>query len=124
MNTEMLINWLEIYQRAWEGRDPDLAGSIFSENAIYQETPFNEPFSGRDAIIKYWTGVPKTQDQIQFNFDILAVTEITGVVHWQSSFIRLTSRKQVDLDGIMTISLNDDGLCTEFKEWWHRRESV
>jgi hypothetical protein len=32
------------------------------------------------------------------------------------------SRVPVKLDGILLVKLNDDGLCEEFREWWHKQE--
>ena len=53
--------WLERYRKAWIERDADLAGSLFTEDAIYREQPFQKPFVGRDAIRQYWDAVTRTQ---------------------------------------------------------------
>ena len=41
---------LDVYIRAWEGQDPDLIGTIFTEEASYHERVMGEPIRGRDGI--------------------------------------------------------------------------
>lgn len=122
MNTEMLKSWLNKYKQAWENRDPFAARELFTENATYQETPFEEPMSGLDEIYSYWEEVPKTQQMIKFESKILSVTDDTGIAHWTTSFVRIPGEVKVWLDGIFIVLLNHEGKCTEFKEWWHRKE--
>lgn len=122
MKVEKFIEWLERYKRAWESRDPQMAQELFTEDVTYQETPFTEPMRGREAIYAYWAEVPRSQDQVQFESELVAVKEQQGVARWRASFIRIPSRMLVKLDGIFIFSLNEEGLCTEFKEWWHKQE--
>jgi hypothetical protein len=116
-----LQTWLDNYQQAWENRDPQIVATLFTEEATYYITPFNEPLRGRAAIVEYWHGVSRTQENGGFNYRILALNETSGICHWVASFTR--KRKHITLDGTMLISLNTDGNCFEFREWWHRSES-
>jgi ketosteroid isomerase-like protein len=52
-----LSNWLEAYGAAWETRDADAAAKIFSEDATYRVTPYEEPHKGRSGVHDYWAGV-------------------------------------------------------------------
>ena len=45
---------LDVYIRAWEGQDPDLIGTIFTEGASYHERVMGEPIRGRHGIRDYW----------------------------------------------------------------------
>ena len=112
-------SWLDAYGRAWETKDPEAAAGLFTEDATYHETPFDEPMRGREEIVEYWSEVPRYQDHIRFSYEILAASE--GVAHWSASFMRLPDRNPVELDGILLAKLTD-GRCSEFREWWHRRE--
>ena len=60
--------WLERYRKAWIERDADLAGSLFTEDAIYREQPFQKPFVGRDAIRQYWYTVTRGQSAIELTY--------------------------------------------------------
>ena len=122
MDARVFEEWLDAYRRAWEGRDPDAAACLFTEDATYQETPFEEPMRGRAAIRAYWEGVPANQRQIKFESDVLAFTAHgEGLARWRASFVRISSGVLVELDGIFLVRLVE-GRCTEFREWWHRRE--
>jgi uncharacterized protein (TIGR02246 family) len=116
--------WLDALRRAWEGRDPDAAALLFTEDATYQETPFDEPMRGRAAIRAYWEAVPTSQRQIKFESEVLAFTgHGEGLARWRTSFVRFPSGVPVELDGILLIRLVG-GQCAEFREWWHRREGT
>lgn len=94
--------WLAAYGRAWETRDPEAAARLFTEDATYHETSFGEPMRGRE--------------------EIRAVTENEGISRWCANFVRVPSGAAVRLDGVCLVTRNADGLCTEFREWWHKKE--
>jgi hypothetical protein len=122
MDPAVLDSWLGAYKRAWEERDPEAAVDLFTADATYHETPFDEPLRDREGILNYWSEVPRTQEGIEFSYEVLATTEAGGVAHWRSEFTSLPSRSAVDLDGILLVRLDAEGKCTEFREWWHKRE--
>jgi len=116
--------WLKKYGKAWMEGNPGNAILLFSENARYYEEPFLPPMVGHDAIRKYWTeGAEEGQRDITFDFQVLTVSGDTGYARWQASFRRVASGRQVELDGVLSATFDGNGHCTEFREWWHRRES-
>jgi len=123
MNLTTLESWLDRYGRAWETRNPEAAGALFTENASYHETPFDEPMRGRSAIVAYWSHVPRTQDNIHFSYDIITLTDNMAIAHWTSSFIRIPSNAKVGLDGIFVLAFDEQNLCTGLREWWMRQEN-
>ncbi|MBD3166948.1 hypothetical protein GF324_10140 [bacterium] len=122
MTLETFERWLARYKSAWEERDPQAATALFAHDARYYETPFSEPFTGHDGIRRYWEEVPHYQRNIRFDYTILAVEGIFGYSHWSATFERIQSGEAVRLDGILQVEMNEDGLCTDFREWWHRLE--
>lgn len=122
MNRETFENWLAAYGKAWTTRDPHAAASLFAADATYQVTPFDEPFRGRAAIYNYWLGVTETEDNIYFDFEILAVAPEHGVARWWASFVRVPPRQETKLDGIFLISLDSQGRCRSLREWWHKQQ--
>jgi limonene-1,2-epoxide hydrolase len=122
MEIEQFTRWLQAYGRAWEQKDPQAAGRLFTTEATYQETPFEAPLEGRQAIVAYWTDVPKSQEQIHFHFEILAVAEESGIAHWWAEFNRRESKAHVQIDGILTAKINQDNRCSAFREWWYIQE--
>ena len=121
MDQAKFTGWLDAYKWAWESRDPEAAANLFTANATYHETPFDEPLRGREGILDYWSDVTRTQEAIEFSYEVLATAEAGGIAHWRSEFTSLPSGSVVDLDGVFLVKLDADGKCTEFREWWHKR---
>lgn len=115
-------SWLEEYGRAWRNRNPQAAADLFAEDGTYQVTPFVEPMSGRAAILAYWSQVARTEENIQFVYEVLAVTPEAGIARWWASFVIIPQRLQTKLDGIFLVSLDDDGRCRSLREWWHKEQ--
>lgn len=119
---DRIRSWLERFGDAWETRDPDLAAALFSEEGSYRETPFDEGRRGRAEIHARWSTLPSAKQDIKFSYEILAVTEERCIAHWQGSYTEAEHDARVELDGILMISLDDEGLCRDFREWSNRRE--
>ena len=123
MNPESLRAWLESYRLAWETRDPEAVSRLFAEDATYQETPFTPPLRGREAIREYWSRVvAAAQEQIRFGYEVLAIAEVSAIAHWWVSFVRISSKTQVSLDGVFLLTFDTAGRCRELREWWVRKE--
>lgn len=115
-------SWLEAYGRAWMGRNPQAAADLFAEDGSYQVTPFVEAMRGRPAIFEYWSNVARTQESIQFAYEILAVSQEAGIARWWASFLIVPQGLQTRLDGILLIILDADGRCQSLREWWHKEQ--
>lgn len=119
---EAFSAWMEKYGRAWKARDARAAADLYAENGTYQVTPFVEPMRGRPAIFEYWTHVAQTQENIQFGYEILAVTSEHGIARWWASFLIVPQQLKTKLDGIFVIALDDRGKCLQLREWWHKQQ--
>jgi SnoaL-like domain len=115
-------SWLEAYGRAWQERNPQAAADLFTEDGTYQVTPFVEPMRGRLAILEYWSNVARTEEDIQFGFEILAATQEAGIARWWASFLIVPQGLQTKLEGIFLISLDAGGRCRSLREWWHKEQ--
>ena len=123
INMERFDVWLSAYGKCWESGDSKGITELFTDNAHYFETPFDEPMVGIKAIEQYWReGAAQAQKEVTFNFSAVAVTETKGLSHWSASFVRVPSGVQVELDGFLEAEFATDGRCSSFREWWHRKE--
>jgi len=123
MDRDNFKTWIDALGRAWETRDADAAAELFTGDATYQENPFDEPLRGREAIRRYWADLPRQQDDIKVDFEILEVTPTTGVARWMASFVRVPSGKQARLDGVLVASFKEDSYRAHaFREWWHGQD--
>ena len=102
MKHDEFAAWLEGYRKAWENLNPDAAVQLFSEDATYQETPYDIPMQGVAEIWEYWAEVSKSQTEVRFRWTILSVSGNCGIARWQVGFKRISSGVQVELDGILT----------------------
>jgi hypothetical protein len=117
-----LEDWLSRYGRAWETADPDAAAELFTEDATYRESPFDEVMEGREAIRRYWQEIPKTQRDISFGWEIVGTDPF--VVRWRASYVRLRDRARITLDGVFLLGFDEtSGGCRTLREWWHLREA-
>ena len=123
MSVERFEQWLTRYKHAWETRDPDAAQAIFSDNATYRVTPFREPEMYRSGIRDYWVRATTEQRNVQFGYEMLATNGDTGICRWNCRFDVHDDGRHVEIDGIFVFVLTDDGLCSQFQEWWHERSS-
>jgi hypothetical protein len=57
-----------------------------------------------------------------FDYEVIAVTDEVGVARWLAT--HTYPDKVLRYDGIFTVTLTGDGLCTDFREWWNDREEA
>lgn len=115
--------WLDAYGQCWESGDSKGIVRLFSAEARYYETPFDEPMAGRDAIARYWEeGADQGQRNVRFESSGAAVVGARGFARWRASFQRVPSGTSVEIEGFLEATFTDEGLCSTFREWWHRRE--
>ena len=132
-------SFMESYKRAWETSDESLLASLFAEDATYRNTPFAEQ-RGHEAIRAYWQRT-KLQSDIHLAYEVLYRHAGGGIAHWRTTYqvtseelfrlwaapsgTNLLARKEGDslprlvLDGVAVVELGVDGLCRDFRIWWH-----
>jgi hypothetical protein len=108
--------WLERYRNAWIERDADAAGRLFTEDAIYREQPFQEPFVGRAAIQDYWSRVTASQTKVELRYGRSIVDGRRVAVEWWANLD--TTGGAVTLAGEFLLLFADTGECRELREYW------
>ncbi len=122
MDKSALAAWLDAYGEAWKNRDPDAIAKLYTEDAAYYETPYDEPMRGLAAIREYASRAKAAQRDVEFWHQPHCAGDV-GIARWGASFVRVPSGVKVELDGVVFVRLDEDNRCYEFREWWHRRES-
>ena len=117
-----LSEWLDEYGRAWESRDADAAGDLFTEDAVYQWGPFGRKLRGRVMIREAWAEATEQQENIEFGYEVLNTTNRGGLVRWWCSFDLTERRVRRRDEGIFRIGFDETGLCRSFEEWWNSTE--
>ena len=116
-----LDGWLDAYGAAWEKKDPSAVAALFTEDARYRETPYAEPFEGRDAIADYWTTVTEDQADIDFSYEAIAISGNTGIAQWSSQFRSISGDVPVELNGVFVLEFDEQAIVSSLREWWHVR---
>lgn len=116
MDKKIFSNWFERFGQGWEKLDPDIVLKLFSEDVLYYENGF-ESVNGKAKVRELWEVVPSNQKDVVFKFDILFNEADKCAVHWEVNRLRLPGFDKESLDGVFVITLNKDGLCTEFRQW-------
>ena len=119
---ESFASWLAAYGAAWEARDARAFVRLFTPDCAYYWTPVQGPYVGREAIGGAFERATATQDGIEFGAQVLGVTAERGLAHWTCTFTRRPAGHSVYLDGMLVARAGPDGMCVEFREWWHAAE--
>lgn len=119
-------DWLDRYKQAWEGQDPDLLLTLFTEDAHYIETPFGAPAVGHAAIRDYWQeGAVTGQHDIAFDGTLWTVQDEVALAHWTARFTRTASGQRIALDGVFRLTFapgtGSPPKCRKLQEWWFRQ---
>lgn len=123
MNNNTGWTWINKLGQCWMEKQPQSIPPLFADEFKYYETPFNNPITTKNQLIDLWQEVPNSQKDITFKFEIISEADFRYIAHWQASFTRTPSGKKAFLDGIFLINLNNEGLCTLFKQWWVNKEN-
>jgi ketosteroid isomerase-like protein len=107
--------WLAAYEAAW--RTPGTRGltEIFTDDASYRQSPYQEPVAGLDAISRMWDDERVGPDEVfTIATDILAVDGPTAVVRVG---VRYGGPPRQEYRDLWIMQLGDDGRCNRFEEW-------
>jgi len=121
MTKESFTSWLEKLKMAWEGKNPEGAPNLCAENFIWYETPFTDPIKTKENLLEEWKTI-SDHENIQFSYKILSVNQNIGFAHWSAAFTRISTKENVEMDGVFMVKLDDKGLCMEFHQWYNIRD--
>lgn len=115
MTREEVRGWLAGYERAWRTPGTAALGDIFSEDATYLLSPYEEPVDGLSAIAAMWERERESPDeQFTMTSEIVAVDGDTAVVCVEVHYAGPPAREYRDLWVIRT---DGSGRCAHFEEW-------
>jgi hypothetical protein len=117
-----LDRWLDTYGRAWERMDADGFVGCFAKDATYHWGPWSEPLRGHDEIRASFDQAVSRQADVRFGHEPLAVAPDGRVLaRWWVSMEIPADGTIVEDEGIFLVTLDQTGLCTDFREWWNTR---
>lgn len=122
VDTASVNAWLERYVSAWKSYDKQAIGDLFSEDAVYLYTPFDQPLRGRGAIIASWLEQADSPGTYDAQYKPLIIQENTAVVNGRTQYFKADGKTlQREFDNLFIIRFDEQGSCTEFREWYMQR---
>ncbi len=111
----MVSQWLAGYEAAW--RTPGTAGlrRLFTGDATYLQSPYEQPVTGLEAIKRMWDAERQGHDEVfSLETEIVAVDGPMAVVRAE---VRYGGPLRQEYRDLWVIRLDDDGRCSWFEEW-------
>src|SRR5262245_15929954 len=105
--------WIAAYERAWRTPGTEPLAGLFSDDARYRPSPYEEPIRGREAIADFWEDERESPDEaFEMRHEIVAVDGDTGVIRVDVDYERGSEYRD-----LWVIGLGPDGRCSDFEEW-------
>lgn len=106
------------FAKGWSRARVDLLCSVFSDDAVFQETPFSSPISG--AAIRTWASdIPYQQSEITFTTGEIFVAGPWFSTEFKLTFRRRKSGEWVEARGAIFAETNGERI-SELRMYWHR----
>ena len=120
MNRESLQVWLDKYVEAWRTYEPAQIGNLFSEDALYLYSPFDEqkPVRGRGAIVSAWLEQPDPVGSWEARYVPVAVEGNVGVAQGRTRYRQADGTVAREFDNIFVLHFDETERCTSFTEWY------
>ena len=122
-------DWLDRYVTAWLTYDADLIGDLFSEDVAYRYHPYDEPVTGREAVVAAWLGddTPDASSRdaagtFDASYAPVAVDGDVVVAAGSSVYRDVAGGPVVKVfHNCFVMRFDDAGRCREFTEYYMRQ---
>jgi len=106
-----VMEWVGRYERAWRAADLDAVDELFTPDAHYRTSPYEESLVGYDAIKTIWR-----DEELVFTVEAekVAVDGQVAVVRLEVHYGNPVRQEYRDL---WVITFAPDGRCADFEEW-------
>jgi uncharacterized protein (TIGR02246 family) len=121
MDQRRVQEWLDGYVAAWEANDPERIRALFTEDAVYQTSPYEEPTQGREAIVKSWLEDPDDPGTWRASYEPIVVQGDTAVAHGRSTYFATDTAPEREWANVFVLRFDDSGRCREYREWFQQR---
>jgi ketosteroid isomerase-like protein len=112
MRRDEVMRWVDGYERAWRARDLDAVEALFTDQARYRFSPYEESKVGHAAIKGFW----QDDDDVVFAMTAspVAVDGDTAVVRVE---VRYGDPVRQEYRDLWVLRFADDGRVEDFEEW-------
>jgi mannose-6-phosphate isomerase-like protein (cupin superfamily) len=115
VDADRLLEWVDAYQRAWRTPGTEALGWLFTDDAQYLVTPYDDPIIGLDAIRVFWDEDRDGPDEVfTMTAEVVACSGPTGVVRVRVTYGEPVRQEYLDL---WVVRFAADGRAQLFEEW-------
>ncbi len=105
--------WIGGYERAWRTAGVDALAGLFSEDATYRMSPYEEPVRGLAAIGALWERERQgPEEAFTISHKVVAIEGETAVVR-----IEVAYGNGDEYRDLWVVRFAPDGRCRAFEEW-------
>ena len=113
MTREDVQGWLDDYVEAWRTYDAGAIADLFTEDASYGYNPWDDPITGREAIVAAWLSDQDAPDSWTAEYRPFVVAGDIAVAVGETRYA----------DGKVyfnswQLTFDHDGKCSAFVEWY------
>ena len=116
--TDATTRWMDAYLTAWESNEPDDIRALVTDDVVYRNEPWTEPWRGADAVVDGWLARRDEPGNHTFEWKPLVVTDEVWVVEGTTAY---TDGRTYS--NLWVIRPGDGGRAREFTEWWMDQSS-
>jgi ketosteroid isomerase-like protein len=130
MTQDEVARWLDRYIEAWRSYDREQIAALFSDDVKYRYHPYDEPITGRQAVVESWLGEGDheaaserdAEGTYEASYRPVAIDGEVAVAVGSSTYYDSPGGKVIRIyDNCFLIRFDDDGRCLEFTEWFMQR---
>ncbi len=115
VDREQAENWVAAYERAWRTVGVESLRELFTEDATYRMSPYEEPVERLEAIGELWERERKGPDEpFEMTHEIVAVEGNVAVIKVE---VRYGDPGRAEYRDLWIARFAKDGRCCEFEEW-------
>ena len=116
--------WVSAYERAWRTAGTEPLWELFTEDAGYRMSPYEESVTGLAAIAELWERERQGPDEeFEMAHEVVAVEGETAVIRVE---VHYGGPDRLEYRDLWIVRIAADGRCREFEEWpfWPGQEIV
>jgi mannose-6-phosphate isomerase-like protein (cupin superfamily) len=114
---QQLLDWVAGYERAWRTAGTDALAGLFTADAEYLASPYDEPLRGLAAIGTFWDEERDSPDEVfSMAAEVVAASAGTGVARVQVRYGEPVRQEYRDL-WVVTFAADGSGRAQRFEEW-------
>lgn len=114
-DADRLLGWVRGYERAWRTAGTETLSALFTEDAEYLASPYDEPAAGLPAIRAFWEEERGGPDEVfTMTAEVVATSGDTGVVR---VLVRYGDPVVQEYTDLWVLRFAEDGRVSRFEEW-------